>query len=366
MMEQQAAKGWLKNFNEKLVLITSVVSTLATIVTQVVKTYKTGFNDVGILIAIDIVNLLILVYFYLKIQPEKFICRSELEREKLAEILHISKSKVDFNIERVNTLVSQICFSIGFFIIFLSFFYLIQIIKDYKDLWANVESVLSNADSIEDLFDSSSRGAIYFIVIEFFENFFNMISAAFVYICFKVLYDTTLDEENHPVISYHGTVLLLSFYFIAYIWVIFNGIPGLNLKYSSHIFRLLCGVYNGFAMSLLFGRLTSMEYFFKSDKPLIKQSFIKRFYYYGVVFVLPLYILAQPMYGVFYATEFGSNVVFKSLVFTICFIGKAFFLVLLLTYIRNRWLHAYLHNVLANQSLPRGISNDFDEIVDLD
>jgi hypothetical protein len=108
-------------------------------------------------------------------------------------------------------------------------------------------------------------------------------------------------------------------------------------------------------MGLLFGRLISMEYYFK-DVQLTSYKFSKQFYHYGAIFILPLYALANGLYGV---QEFTIYTVegfpLKALIFFICFIGKGFFFLFIYHYINYKWLHIYLHLIIANNSIPLSI-----------
>lgn len=355
-----------KYFYETLIIAATVISSATTIYAAINKTEKVAIGiDVNVLA--DVLNLFVLIMFYFLVKPVD-LNLDQGSKQTLSTSLNIPITAIDHKNDRVNRLVQQLATMISYFIFFLILFYVIQIIKDAYHLWDNgVRSDLEKTHSINDLIDKSKKPALYFVIFEFFENLVNIISAAFLFLSFKVLYDVTLDDNNRPIIKPQSTILFLLGYVIIYSISLVIGLRNLTLDQTSHMFRLVCGFYNGLTMSLLFGRLTSMEYFFRDMNwhkgQLMGNDFGNWFFYFGVIFILPLYVIAQPMYGVFYATQFPES--FKAFIFIICFIGKGFFLLFFFKYSRYRWLHIYLHMVLANNAIPKNIANELKQVKNL-
>jgi hypothetical protein len=127
------------------------------------------------------------------------------------------------------------------------------------------------------------------------------------------------------------------------------------------IFPLICGIYNGLAMGLLFGRFISMEFYFKEIYE--NQSWLSRILYnYGVVFLLPIYVLAQPMYGLLKLDTFERLGSFEGIVFLVCFMGKSIFLLVMYAYLTSKLLHVYLHLLVANHGIPKSLAEIFPQI----
>jgi len=341
------------NFVTRFLLFGSLMGVLVTLLTAFDK-FKTFFTDITgitvtstfVSVSAEVLNLVVLLIFYWIIKAKELEL-NDAEIKTLSESLNISKTKAKFNNDRVNKLVEQISFCLGGFMFFLIFFYAIEILEDTQSYWKLPDSK--------------------FPFLQFLENFSNVVSAAFIYLAFSVLYDVTLDEKNRPKIYYRGTIIFLVAFIGTYTMFLLTEDPNSSSSLNvTNVFRLICGVYNGLAMGLLFGRFVSMEYFFKDITLNQSNNFTKRFYYIGTIFILPLYVIAQPMFGVFNLIGFGDQLVFKAIVFLVCFIGKTFFLFFFYTYVKKRWFHTYLHLSLANHAIPKNIAQSFPQIEDVD
>jgi hypothetical protein len=72
------------------------------------------------------------------------------------------------------------------------------------------------------------------------------------------------------------------------------------------------------------------------------------------------------MYGVFNAVEIGeSAVLFKSIVFLICFWGKLVFFLFLYTMLNKRWIHTYLFLAVSQKDTISNISKALKDVEDL-
>lgn len=330
-----------KNYQRIFAIISAILSSIVSIISIIgIVTKSDSFktHHFHLDAATEILNIIILLIFYFVIKPE------ELQLNKTAEIIDLARAlniedpqykKILFNNQRVNKLIFQLTRSLKWFILFLIFFYIVNFVQD---IW---------------LYDPMAKQK-WGNYADFLETLTNTVSAAFLYSCFSVLYDTTLDPENKTNRKYYrGTALFLSIFLASYIGLFF-------LPASYHIgeiFKFISGFYNGLAMVLLFGRITGMDYFFK-EKNLNTDPISKNLYVWGIYLILPLYVLAQPMYPVLELKIFEKQEtpeIFKSLVFLICFVGKGFFLLLITNYIHQKWLHIYLHLLLANSNIPKNV-----------
>ena len=287
--------------------------------------------------ATELLNIFVLLFFYFSLKPKKLELNQNnaiIELAKRLDIEDRNYAQLQFNNERVNKLVKQIVNNLMWFIGTLLIFFVINLLKDLDK-------------------QTFQKWNSPFPFLDFFETIANGVSAAFIYLTFSILYDTTLDGQNNTSNYYRGTILFLIVFFLSY-FLLLQNLPK-DQKLISDIFKLLCGIYNGLAMGLLFGRINSMEFYFKDLNNSDGQRYRKT-YQFGVTFILPLYVLAQPMYGVFEFDLFQTNAdIFKSIVFLVCFIGKGFFLLFITNRINDQWLHAYLHLALANHDRSRSV-----------
>lgn len=324
--------------------IKSIKDSLTTNLHIQISTFDTLFK-----VSMECFNILVLVVFYLIIKATRLNFRNgETEDNAINEIISFLRiedsdrySKLTIfnkNVARVNSLVKQLAINISWFVGLLLAFYIVNIIED------------------QTIYSFEGQDLIKNHILPFCENLFNFSSAIFIFLAFQVLYNRTLDDENERLPYYRSSIVIFVSYLILYFFSIASG-----NKDTSNIFRIICGIYNGFAMGLLFGRFTSMEYLFKnvdffSDS---NQTLDKKWYHIGTIYILPLYVIAQPFFGIFNLEGFGDQHVFKSVIFLICGIGKFTFLFLFYDYVKNKWLHIYLHVSLANHGIPKNLINYF-------
>lgn len=118
--------------------------------------------------------------------------------------------------------------------------------------------------------------------------------------------------------------------------------------------QLFIGSLNGLAMALLFGRYVSMEqtaYDLKEGEYAEREY--KNFIHVCTICILPIYAIAQPLFGLFEIRAFGDPGDFANFVFFVCLIGKIFFLYLTYILMKHRLTHLYLHSVITNQGVPK-------------
>ena len=227
------------------------------------------------------------------------------------------------------------------------------------------EVLLTSNDTIIDLLqmpvNELEQKAVKFLGIEILTNSTNLFSATFLFAAFMVLFRITIKSDNKtwqinnqiPLsIAIAITVLNIAIIIVGYEDMDFK------LQDSSTLIRLLGGLYNGIAMTLLFSRFISMEYYFQS----MKKGFEKPFYYYGTIIALPLYIVVQPLYALFNVIELQAASIFKASVFLICFWGKLVFLFFVYTMLQKKWMHSYILLTLLHGNHLNQMSIDLDDV----
>jgi len=301
-------------------------------------------NKQTFLITTEIVNLLVLIlaFFLIRYKPLVF---SDDQIPIFAKNLNISDQnfkKAYFNIDRVNTLVNNIVNNTSYFIFSLIIFYTFSLLGDLKI-------------SFED------ESLNCFPLTNFVINISNMVSAGFLFLNFIILYRNTLTNTNTPKNYFKGTLLFLLIYIISYFLLLLLLHNLYQTDQMNTVYKLICGLYNGLAMGLLFGRFTSMEFYLKEIN--VNKGWVSKLIYnYGIVYILPMYVLTQPMFALLEVQNINELHYFKSFVFLICFIGKSFFFIILYKYINLRYLHVYLHLLLANYKIPNKLAEIFIQI----
>ncbi|MGC2238797.1 MAG: hypothetical protein WA584_21760 [Pyrinomonadaceae bacterium] len=127
-------------------------------------------------------------------------------------------------------------------------------------------------------------------------------------------------------------------------------------KLPANILQLIIGSLNGLTMALLFGRYVSMEHSLQN----IDKGKYSEYIRWGIIIILPIYALAQPLFGSFDIDAFGPPMNFQNIVFFICLIGKMFFLYVTWSFIKKRWMHYWLHSILINHSVPKDFYDCFE------
>jgi hypothetical protein len=127
------------------------------------------------------------------------------------------------------------------------------------------------------------------------------------------------------------------------------------------IFQLIIGIVNGLAMALLFGRYVSMEHsaFIMKEGKLYKGGKYGELIHLCTIYILPIYVLAQPLFGSFDIDVFGNAQTFANGVFLVCWIGKIVFLYLTYEFMKRRLMHFYLHSVITSHGTPKELINCF-------
>jgi len=247
--------------------------------------------------------------------------------------------RASFNNKRVTRLVHQLISNIHLYALFLMIVYLVFFI-----------------DNSQFYPDGQGLRHHWFPIVE---DIFNYLSAVCLFWGFQVLYDTTIDKnDNKKDLPYRLPLIIISFVFLA-CYLIFVAYPMADSRSSEIVangFRLAIGIFNGLAMALLFGKYISMEHSLQN----IKDGNYGEIVRWGIIIILPLYALAQPLFGSFKITAFGDEKWFANGVFFVCLIGKFFFLYVTYLFMRNKLMHYYLHLVIARHGVPKNFYKCFE------
>lgn len=126
------------------------------------------------------------------------------------------------------------------------------------------------------------------------------------------------------------------------------------------LFQLFVGIFNGLAMALLFGRYVSMEQaIYNMEEGLYDSKKYNEIIHIATIYILPIYALAQPLFGSFDVNVFGNPKIFANGVFFVCWIGKMFFLYLTYLLMKRRLMHLYLHSVITIHGIPKELAKCF-------
>jgi hypothetical protein len=363
--EDKGVLGLFKISKEMVGLFTGVGTTLTFLLSQ--DKSNPFLTEKNLLITVDILNLLILLIAlkFIKATPMQI---DDNEVKKLNKHLIINNESDSIQVkDRVNELVKQLVHCIRWFAVILALFYFLQLISDYytqipfKDFKAvindnfNMLSIIANKPS-------HYMPASQYLFTEIMTNLTNLFSAAYLFLAFQVLFLVTLEKDDKTWRLQSFVPISLALIITLFnIYCFVNGFPELHLSTMSHFIRLIGGLYNGVAMFLLFSRFIAMEYFFQNSG----KGWQRQFYFYGTVIVLPLYVVVQPLYGVFNAGEMGQSAeLFKAVVFLVCFWGKLVFLLFIYTMLTKKWIHSYLFMVLSQKDTLSKISKDLKDIAD--
>lgn len=133
-------------------------------------------------------------------KPKKLQLKNLMDLLKLTRWLGVDDARheqVHFTNQRVNRLIGQICTNLIGFISMLILFYLIVLLKD--------------ADSA-----TFNKWNSPYPILDFVAVSTNVGSAAFIYLCFIILYNITLDSQNKTSNYYWDTILFCGFFVLSY------------------------------------------------------------------------------------------------------------------------------------------------------
>jgi hypothetical protein len=227
---------------------------------------------------------------------------------------------------------------------------------------AQKDSLLMHNFSLIELFgktDPISRMTIHDVFATLIDNLFNVASAVFLFIAFYILYLRPPDAGNtrlNP--GYWLTPLFIVILVMVLNWIIIiNGAFNTNLQTLILTSRMLCGMFNGVGMALLVSRLISMEYFFKESSEVFKN-----FYLAGATIILPLYVIAQPLWGFLEMPDFHAMEALKAFILIICLWGKIFLVMIIYYMLSKGWIQAYLYMLPIGTDKIKVITKSFYEM----
>jgi hypothetical protein len=190
-------------------------------------------------------------------------------------------------------------------------------------------------------------------------NIFNFLEGIIVLLAFRVLYSITLGKKGKDFwVIPSGLAAIYILVFIYWSWRLDWTVPHTVFL---NIFDLVAGSVNGLAMVLLFGRYVSLEQSLR-ETDLFRAAFRNLFkplplfeteksykgaVSFGIIFLLPFYALAQPLFGSLTINLYGSPIGFQNTVYAICLVGKICFFHLTYLLMRKKLLHLYLYGLVS-------------------
>ncbi len=210
-------------------------------------------------------------------------------------------------------------------------------------------------------------------------NIINFLGGLAVYCGFVVLYKKTTKKisdigEYRASWSFLIGPLGLTVFYVAFfqlcIWIFpqflefFNITNEIDKKVNTttllNLFDLVAGSASGLAFTLLFGRYIAIEFAIKKTKlyKTVFGNFFSKFPFnnslpyerlisFQIVFLLPIYALAQPLFGSLTIDDFGSPEIFQTCVYGACLVGKFIFFIITYKLIKYKLLHLYLYGQVA-------------------
>lgn len=259
---------------------------------------------------------------------------------------------------RVDKLVKQYLWLIRIFAMSLAILYLTIIISSLPAAQRPPADVPSEVVSKPDY-----RGLTGFAMTV---NVLNFSGGVVIFLAFWVLYGGTLDGENNTKVVWLVLPVFLAFLY-GFILLLLSWlfVPGENAYKFLNRYDLLSGAVNGLGMFLLFGRYVSLDQslrktvlFNNSFRDLFRpfrrvfQSDTERPYTkavsFAIVFLLPIYALAQPLFGSLNIKLYGEDPkVFQNAVYGICLVGKICFFYVTYLLVRKKLLHLYLYGLVS-------------------
>ncbi len=330
-------KKWYQKGENLFQVVLAILVPILTYFFTEVKLNFTNLSPENIKILLAMFNMVILIFLTISLSVYNYEINfrgsddEEIENSKTkfmdivldSEI--IKKRDADWYNFRVNLLTKQLCKNVIFYSLSLILVYACYLI-DYNDKHQ------------------------FHIPLKIAEDFFNLLSSLFIYVSFLVLYSWTVDENNKSnylgSLYFHFVWIILLGYTIAY-FIYFNRLTYEPSDFIANRFSLIAGIVNGFAMFLLFSRFIAMEFFAKYTT-VIRVPIVIR---WGILYLLPVYAVIQPLFGTFQIDAFGSHVKFTNIVFFICLIGKTFFAIVIFGFLKRKIIHLYLHVKLTQLNL---------------
>lgn len=315
---------------------------------------------------LSVANVIVLIVFCLSLRKPKYLYFKVKNKSKISSIrefwdslgllsifadtaiIEVGEEKVDAialarkNEDRVNKLVDQYTSHI-FWFAFLMF-------------WLYVAFGIDNKYLLNELFLTNKYDVLH-PILKITEDLLNFTNSIFIFLGFMVLYDKTLDKDNKK-FRYEDPVYIFS----AIIAIIYLVVAAYSYKeitpsaIPSSIMQLIIGSLNGLTMALLFGRYVSMEHSLQNIEKGKSSEYIR----WGIIIILPIYALAQPLFGSFEINAFGPPMNFQNIVFFICLVGKIFFLYVTWLFIEKRWMHYWLHSILISHGVPKDFYDCFE------
>jgi hypothetical protein len=230
-----------------------------------------------------------------------------------------------------------------------------EIERMYRDHTSLVELIMTK--------DPLNEIVVNEIIVSIVDNFFNVLSTAFLLMAFYILYHQKVDISKDDVENYQSSnnywmpLLIAIIIILLGTLVIITGFCQQNLQSLIVWMRITSGIFNGVGMLLLVSRFISMEYLYKQS-----DDVGKNFYLIGTTVILPIYVVVQPLWGIF-QVNIENKEVLKQIIMMLCLWGKIFFIMIVYYMLNNRWLHTYIYMMPVAEERMKLVTEKFDDLV---
>lgn len=333
--------------------------------------------------AVNVLNIIIsatasgtFIYLYRRLtRPGVTITDKHLYQEITDYNSEDLKDKIDGNELRVENLSKQfLTFVIGFALSLVAV-YLIIILHSFFQPTPPSHPIQSYYDpNLQIFFKPVVERTL--TILDWFTNAVNFSGAVFIYLGFKVLRDKSLSEDNksstrfwfYPLLWGVAYIVLLAIFYAVFDRYYLND-PSWrhDITIFLNLTDLVAGMANGLSMALFFGRFVSIDQSLKETKiaktrfrQLAQTIHVKDLFSKIAIFVLPVYALAQPLFGSLEIDAFGDAKVFQTGVYFICLIGKTCFFLLVYILVKDRLIQLYLHGIVARVGNFKGLESCLD------
>ncbi len=100
-----------------------------------------------------------------------------------------------------------------------------------------------------------------------------------------------------------------------------------------------------------------MEYLYKQSN-----DTARNFYLIGTIIILPVYVVVQPLWGIF-QVNIENKEVLKEIILMLCLWGKIFFIMIIYYMLDNKWLHTYIYMMPVAQERIKLVTETFDDTI---
>lgn len=232
-----------------------------------------------------------------------------------------------------------------------------------KNINEAIEKIYNKETSLASLItctDPLQKVVFKEVLIALIDNLFNVLSTVFLFMGFYILFHQSVDvskteESFDSANGYWMPLLIAVIIIIAGSYIIVAGFYNQNLQSLMLWLRITGGIFNGVGMALIISRFISMEYLYKQS-----DDIARNFYLVGTIIILPVYVVIQPLWGIF-QTNVQNREALKEILLMLCLWGKIFFIMIIYYMLDNRWLHTYIYMMPVAEERMKLITAIFDD-----